>query len=556
MTSLKKSLRAKFPLILLFVGLLPLAVASAFFYHSAKDSLFQNVFKEPKWNLEEISGVVEGYFAETGKDILTASRNTAFPMYYLDPPRKQYWLKEQHKTLQYLRGIYPDMLDEACFIDASGKEVSRIVFDQLAHEHDLSSDEARNRFFQEAFKLSEGQVYQGRPVISQDTHRWVLPNATPIAVNGKNMAILHFEVTMDHFQKLLKKLVNPDRGFGLILDGDGLILAHSRLDISETEPFPPAVTDKTPGDLKAIYSRMIKGDSGMESFWQGGKEHFMIFRPLKLSGINGRNDNSWSIAYVIPSERVYVELDILRYNIAVLLATVALSILLSYIMGNYLTRPITNLASATNKVAAGEMPNIEVDREDELGTLSSSFNVMVESIKRRDDALKALAITDGLTGLYNYRYFRSALEKEVQSSHRFSRPLSLIMADVDHFKNYNDRNGHAQGDMALKKVAEVLSKTVREVDLGARYGGEEFVVILPETTLEVALNVAERIRRKFEEEEFAYEELQPGGKLTLSLGVATLPADANEAQELVEAADRALYKAKENGRNQVWPSGC
>jgi len=236
MTSLKKSLRAKFTLILLFVGILPLAVASAFFYHSAKDSLFQNVFKELKWNLEEISGVVEGYFAETGKDILTASRNTAFPMYYLDPPRKQYWLKEQHKTLQYLRGIYPDMLDEACFIDASGKEVSRIVFDQLAHEHDLSSDEARNRFFQEAFKLSEGQVYQGRPVISQDTHRWVLPNATPIAVNGKNMAILHFEVTMDHFQKLLKKLVNPDRGFGLILDGDGLILAHSRLDISETEP--------------------------------------------------------------------------------------------------------------------------------------------------------------------------------------------------------------------------------------------------------------------------------------------------------------------------------
>ncbi|HEY4707529.1 MAG TPA: GGDEF domain-containing protein, partial [Thermodesulfobacteriota bacterium] len=224
------------------------------------------------------------------------------------------------------------------------------------------------------------------------------------------------------------------------------------------------------------------------------------------------------------------------------------------IMGNYLTKPITSLATATNKLAAGEMPNIEVDREDELGTLSSSFNVMVESIRRRDEALKALAITDGLTGLYNYRYFRTELEKEVKSSHRFARPLSLIMADVDHFKHYNDRNGHAQGDMALKKVAQVLSKTVREVDLCARYGGEEFVVILPETTLEVALNVAERIRRKLEEEEFAYEELQPGGKLTLSLGVAALTADASEAQGLVEAADRSLYKAKENGRNQVWPS--
>ena len=554
MKSLKRSLRAKFTLILLFVGILPLAVASAFFYHSARESLFQNVFKELKWNLEEISGVVEGYFAETGKDLLTASRNAAFSMYYIDPARRQYWLKEQHRTLQYLRGIYPDMLDEACFIDASGKEVSRIVFDSIAHEHDLSSDEARNRFFQEAFKLSEGQVYQGAPVISQDTHRWVIPNATPIAVNGRIVAILHFEVTMTHFQKLLKKLVNPDRGYGFILDSEARMISHTRLDISETGPFPAAVTGTTPGDLKAVYARMIKGESGIESFWQGGTENFIIFRPLKTAIVNGRNDNNWSIAYVIPSDRVYVELDILRYNMAVLLATVAISILLSYIMGNYLTKPITSLATATNKLAAGEMPNIEVDREDELGTLSSSFNVMVESIRRRDEALKALAITDGLTGLYNYRYFRTELEKEVKSSHRFARPLSLIMADVDHFKHYNDRNGHAQGDMALKKVAQVLSKTVREVDLCARYGGEEFVVILPETTLEVALNVAERIRRKLEEEEFAYEELQPGGKLTLSLGVAALTADASEAQGLVEAADRSLYKAKENGRNQVWPA--
>lgn len=554
MNIFKKSLRAKFTFLLLVVGVVPLAIASVFFYHTAKAALFENVFKELKWNADELTSIIEDYFEQSGKDLLIASKNAAFSMYFQEPGNRAHWVSEQNKTLKYLRSIYPDMVDEACFIDSNGVELSRIVYDKIAHSHELDSGEERSSFFKGALALSEGEIFQGRPVVSEDTKRWVLPNATPILVNGKKAALLHFEVTMTYFQGLLRKLINPDRGYGFILNDSGEFMAHTLLDISETEPFPRALKPDTAQDISKIYTRMIAGESGIEQFFQGGKDYYIVFKPINASYLKGRNENRWSIAYVLPSDRVYVELDILRYNIIAIIMTTLLAVILSYIIGNYVTKPIRELAAATYKVSAGEMPRIEVNREDEIGTLSRSFNSMAESVKKRDEALKALAITDGLTGLFNYRYFKGELEKEVKKSDRYNRPLSLIMADVDFFKHYNDTNGHAQGDMALKRVAEIFMKCVRDIDLAARYGGEEFAVVLPETTLEQALIIAERIRRKLEEEDVPYEELQPNGKLTLSIGVASFPDNAKDAAALIDAADKALYKAKENGRNQVWPA--
>lgn len=554
MNIFKKSLRVKFTFLLLVVGVVPLAIASAFFYHTAKEALFENVFKELKWNADELTSIIEDYFEQSGKDLLIASKNAAFSMYFQEPGNRAHWVHEQNKTLKYLRSIYPDIVDEACFIDSNGVELSRIVHDKIAHSHELDSGEERSSFFKGAFALSEGEVFQGRPVVSEDTKRWVLPNATPILVNGKKTAILHFEVTMTYFQGLLRKLINPDRGYGFILNDSGEFMAHTLLDISETEPFPRALKPDTPQDISKIYTRMVAGESGIEQFFQGGKDYYIVFKPINASYLKGRNENRWSIAYVLPSDRVYVELDILRYNIIAIIMTTLLAVILSYIIGNYVTKPIRELAAATYKVSAGEMPKIELNREDEIGTLSRSFNSMAESVKKRDEALKALAITDGLTGLFNYRYFKGELEKEVKKSDRYNRPLSLIMADVDFFKHYNDTNGHAQGDLALKSVAEIFMKSVRDVDLAARYGGEEFAVVLPETTLEQALIIAERIRRKLEEEDVPYEELQPNGQLTLSIGVASFPDNAKDASALIVAADKALYKAKENGRNQVKPA--
>jgi len=164
---------------------------------------------------------------------------------------------------------------------------------------------------------------------------------------------------------------------------------------------------------------------------------------------------------------------------------------------------------------------------------------------------KELSNTDDLTGLYNRRYFNQYYEREVLRAKRYRRPLSVLMVDIDHFKNYNDINGHLLGDEILKKVARLLESNLRKADIVARYGGEEFVILLPEIDKTHADQVAEKLRRTIELKSFPKEQYQPNKNITISLGLATLPDDSTNARELVELADRALYRAKAEGRNRV-----
>ena len=164
---------------------------------------------------------------------------------------------------------------------------------------------------------------------------------------------------------------------------------------------------------------------------------------------------------------------------------------------------------------------------------------------------QASVYRDELTGLYNFRYFRDCLNREIQRGERSNQPMSLIMIDIDNFKHYNDRSGHEEGNRALATIARLLVAALRRIDVPARYGGEEFALILPSTTKGGALQVAERTRQQIEQHQFPHEETQPGGRLTVSLGIATWPADAREADQLVQHADSALYIAKARGRNQV-----
>lgn len=164
---------------------------------------------------------------------------------------------------------------------------------------------------------------------------------------------------------------------------------------------------------------------------------------------------------------------------------------------------------------------------------------------------KHQAITDGLTGLYNRRFFNEELEREMQRSLRHFLSMSLVMIDVDHFKMYNDTNGHQAGDDVLKSVGALLRDTTRVCDMECRYGGEEFALILPETKKVQAMMIAEKLRQKIEETHFFNQEAQPLGHLTISVGVATFPDDSIQTTELIQKADAGLYRAKAEGRNRV-----
>ncbi|GAB4484204.1 MAG: diguanylate cyclase [Thermodesulfovibrionales bacterium] len=160
-----------------------------------------------------------------------------------------------------------------------------------------------------------------------------------------------------------------------------------------------------------------------------------------------------------------------------------------------------------------------------------------------------MAITDVLTGLFNRRRFHDVVGKEFERAKRYAMPLSIIMLDIDHFKQVNDRYGHQAGDGVLKQISEIILKSIREVDTASRFGGEEFIVVLPNTDRKDALTVAERMRKTISETAFPDV---PDTRVTVSLGVAGIPDDLIATEEqMVRCADYALYTSKKGGRNRI-----
>lgn len=202
---------------------------------------------------------------------------------------------------------------------------------------------------------------------------------------------------------------------------------------------------------------------------------------------------------------------------------------------------------------------------DELGRLNLSYEqIVIElkqakqnaeqlslELKQSNDSLRDLAFRDGLTGLYNHRYFQEVLESELERAARYKHPLALLLMDIDFFKSVNDNYGHPAGDHVLKEVSRVIVKLVRNCDIVARYGGEEFTVILPEIAITGAKALAQRLRRGIEQEQFEYD-----GQLisiTMSIGLAAIEISESKINRtlLIECSDQLLYKAKQNGRNRV-----
>jgi len=239
-------------------------------------------------------------------------------------------------------------------------------------------------------------------------------------------------------------------------------------------------------------------------------------------------------------------------------------------LNHQILRPVHGLTAAARGFAAGNLDARAFVRSgDELADLGETFNQMAGQIARHtrrledeirartrdleeaNRRLEALAVTDALTGLFNRRRFEEAVSLEVRRAQRSGLPVSLLMMDVDHFKNYNDLHGHPAGDEVLRILARILRERVRATDIPCRYGGEEFAVVLPGASTPDAMVLANDLRAIVERTEVPHEEMQPGGRLTISIGVATYPDHAADEVALVRAADEALYRAKQSGRNRA-----
>ena len=270
---------------------------------------------------------------------------------------------------------------------------------------------------------------------------------------------------------------------------------------------------------------------------------------------------SWAVIAEISSEAAYLQVrrfrDVALLVIAFLLVAVTAS---AYRLGRLIARPLDRLTKAAGEVAAGDLA-VDLPAAPgggEVGYLTDVFNHMVyrlregrdeldrinETLLKKNEELELLSTTDSLTGLSNHRSLMNRLDAEVARFKKEKRGFSVLVGDVDHFKQYNDAFGHPAGDEVLQTIAEIMRDSTRKGDCCARYGGEEFVIVLPDTAIADALDTSEHIRARVAAKKFN------GRKMTLSIGVASFPEDADDAESIIAVADEALYQAKREGRDR------
>jgi diguanylate cyclase (GGDEF)-like protein len=260
--------------------------------------------------------------------------------------------------------------------------------------------------------------------------------------------------------------------------------------------------------------------------------------------------SDWAVVAEITTEEAFVQITELRNQTFLIVSTLLLSIgLLEYVLVLTIVRPLDRLSTGAARVAGGDLEvDLPVVTRGELGYMTQVFNAMVNRLRSGREELEKLSVTDGLTGLYNRDHLMVTVTMEIARADRQGEPFSVLMIDLDHFKKYNDTHGHLAGDEILAKMAVVFAECIREIDYAARYGGEEFLVMLPQTGLSGAAEVAERIRTRFAEEAMPSTK---GVSLTLSTGVAEYPKHGDTTESIIAAADTAMYQAKRRGRNRV-----
>jgi diguanylate cyclase (GGDEF)-like protein len=276
------------------------------------------------------------------------------------------------------------------------------------------------------------------------------------------------------------------------------------------------------------------------------------------------NRAKWAVVSEIPADAAFLQVRRFR-NVSFLLVCGLLCGvgLIAYRLGLRIVRPLERLTRGAAEVAEGDLAVDLPAATGEVGDLTAVFNHMVgrlrqgrqeldamnERLRKQNEELGKLSTSDALTGLHNRRFLTQRLSEELIRSYRHKGSFAVLMADVDEFKKYNDAFGHPAGDEVLKRVASILLSSTRSVDCTARYGGEEFAVLLTDTSSAVAAEVAERIRARVAAQDF------PGRKITLSIGIGEFPEHGQTGEEVISAADEALYAAKRAGRNRVVRSG-
>lgn len=346
----------------------------------------------------------------------------------------------------------------------------------------------------------------------------------------------------------LKDTTKLPLGDVILIDSAGNVLLSSHVETSQPASLDSELLiqlraqDKKPFIFESLLQRKVIGLG-------------YIFEKLQLTIIAERDHQEVYAAWI----------KLRNLFLALVGALILVVTAVALRMGHAIVKPLQDLISATKHIVEGDLDvRLTITRNDELGQLARTFNQMTEKLlqkqakiiannqamQQKNKQLEALSVTDSLTGLYNRNKLNMIINDQLARFKRNHRPFAVLMIDVDHFKTLNDNLGHIVGDKILSSVAKILIQSIRSVDFAARYGGDEFIIILTETTVNEALNTAERIRSKVVEILHGSDDKRIA--ITLSIGIVQCQSEDTTSTILLTRADNALYAAKHAGRNQSY----
>lgn len=384
--------------------------------------------------------------------------------------------------------------------------------------------------------------------------RWETARAAPtltvavpvLSIDNEILGALAAVIDLRAVNAALRGAAQPPSGDVILLDTQGRPLLGTRPTAIVPKPMPQDV-------LQHLREQ------------RGVPLEFRTFDQRLVLGVaDASRDGSVTLLAQKDSAEVHAAWRALRNRLLMLVA--GLSLLagaLAYLIGHSIITPLRRLIGAAERIAGGDLTlQLPAAQDDEVGRLTRAFNRMTNGLRhsraeieaaslalqQQNQLLERLSVTDSLTGLYNRRKLDEFLAGQIARFQRHGRGFSVLMLDIDHFKPLNDNHGHQLGDEVLAQVAKILAQSIRNVDFAARYGGEEFVVVLAETDLPAAVDTAERIRATVADA--AYGSAEQPIAVTVSVGVAEYQNDET-ADTVIARADRALYQAKDAGRNRV-----
>jgi diguanylate cyclase (GGDEF)-like protein len=360
----------------------------------------------------------------------------------------------------------------------------------------------------------------------------VLAIAVPISsATGGLLGVLGGTVNFGTVQKMLASLDPGPDGHTYLLRRDGAIIVSSH----------SAAPARMSSRLKAAQSLFESPDTSLDfTDYQGQRAVGRLTAVAQMP---------WGVVAEVGHQAAYATIARMRNLTLALIGAVLLGIgLTAYLLALTIVRPLNRLTAAAARVADDDLEvDLPMVSQGEVGYLTAVFNRMVSRLRDGRQELQKLSITDGLTGLYNRRHLMETLAAELERARELEHPLSVLMIDVDHFKRYNDSEGHLAGDSLLMLVASQFRRAIRDGDYAARYGGDEFLLLLRGVTQEGAVPIAERLQAHVAQA----RTLNGPGSVTVSVGVATFPTHGRTPEAMIASADAALYEAKKGGRNRI-----